>query len=128
MLILCDGGGSNNSAHYVVKDQFYRLSKELNMEIVVAHYPSYCSKWNPVEHKAFSFISKSWQGVVFDDYETVKQLAESTTTKTGFSVKAYINDKIYETGKKVSEEFMNNMPVIFDKLCPKWNYKFLAQT
>jgi hypothetical protein len=65
MLILCDGGGSNSSSHYVVKEQFKLLSEKLQMEIVVAHYPPYCSKWNPIEHRAFSFISKKWQGAVF---------------------------------------------------------------
>ena len=124
MLILCDGGGSNSSSHYVVKEQFKKLAEKLRMQIVVAHYPPYCSKWNPVEHKAFSFISKKWQGVVFKNYNIIKELAEQTTTKNGFSVKAYINTKLYQTGKKASDEFMQTMPVIFNKFLPKWNYKF----
>lgn len=126
MLILCDGGGSNSSCHYVVKEQFKRLAMELQMEIVVAHYPPYCSKWNPIEHKAFSYISKKWSGVVFKNHEIVKELAEETTTKTGFSVKAYINTKQYEIGRKASEEFMQTMPVDFNDFLPKWNYKFTA--
>ena len=124
ILILCDGGGSNGCRHHIVKEAFEKLSKRLNMEIVVAHYPAYCSKWNPIEHRAFSFISKSWQGVVFDSYEIIKELAEATTTKTGFSVKAYINEKQYLTGKKASVEFMERMPVCFDEFLPKWNHKF----
>jgi hypothetical protein len=123
MLILCDGGGSNSSSHYVVKEQLKQLAEDLKMQIVVAHYPPYCSKWNPIEHKAFSYISKKWQGVVFRNHKIIKNLAEETTTKTGFSVKAYINEKIYQTGKKASEEFMNKMPVSFNNMLPKWNYK-----
>jgi hypothetical protein len=91
---------------------------------VIAHYPPYCSKWNPIEHRAFSVISKKWQGIVFDNYNIIKELAEQTTTKTGFSVKAHINTKQYETGRKASEKFMKIMPVIFDDFLPKWNYKF----
>jgi hypothetical protein len=124
MLLLCDGGGSNNSNHHVVKEQFQLLAEKLQMEIVVAHYPPYCSKWNPIEHRAFSFISKQWQGVVFNNYDIIKELAEQTTTKTGFSVKAHINTKQYETGRKASEEFLKTNPVIFDDLLPKWNYRF----
>jgi hypothetical protein len=124
MLILCDGGGSNSSSHYVVKEQFKQLSEILRIQIVIAHYPSYCSKWNPIEHKAFSYISKKWQGEVFNNYDIIKELAEQTTTKTGFSVKAWINTKTYQTGKKASEEFMKAMPVLFSKFLPKWNYKF----
>ena len=128
MLILCDGGGSNSSSHYIVKEQLKLLSEILQMQIVIAHYPPYCSKWNPIEHKAFSFISKKWQGEVFRDHKIIKELAEQTTTKTGFSVKAYINDKIYLTGKKASDEFLKKMPVIFNKTLPKWNYKFSCKT
>jgi len=124
MLILCDGGGSNSSSHYIVKEQFKQLAVKLQIEIVVAHYPPYCSKWNPIEHRAFSYISKKWQGVVFNNYDIIKELAEQTTTKTGFSVKAYINTKLYQTGKKASEEFMKTMPVVFSDFLPKWNYKF----
>jgi len=122
---LCDGGGSNNSSYYVVKEQLMQLAKTLQVEIIVAHYPPYCSKWNPIEHRAFSYISKKWQGVVFNNYNIVKELAEQTTTKTGLSVKAYINTKQYQTGKKASEEFMKKMPVIFNKFLPKLNYKFV---
>jgi hypothetical protein len=94
------------------------------MEIVIAHYSPYCSKWNPIEHCAFSFISRKWQGVVFNNYDVIKELAEQTTIKTGFSGKAYINTKQYETGKKASEKFMKTMPVVFESFLPKWNYKF----
>jgi hypothetical protein len=124
MLILCDGGGSNSSSHYVVKEQFKQLAVDLQVEIVVAHYPPYCSKWNPIEHKAFSYISKKWQGVVFNNYNIIKELAEQTTTASGFSVKAYINTKLYQIGKKASKDFIENMPVIFNDFMPKWNYKF----
>jgi hypothetical protein len=126
MLILCDGGGSNSSSHYIVKERFKLLSEKLQIQIVVAHYPPYCSKWNPIEHRAFSYISKKWQGVVFKNHNIIKELAEQTTTKTGFSVKAHINTKLYHTGIKASEIFMKTMPVIFDKFLPKWNYKFCS--
>jgi hypothetical protein len=124
MLILCDGGGSNSCNHYVVKERLKQLAVKLQIEIVVAHYPSYCSKWNPIEHRAFSYISKKWSGVVFNNYDIIKKLAEETTTQTGFLVRANINDKQYEIGKKASEDFMKTMPVIFDDFLPKWNYKF----
>jgi len=124
MLIICDGGGSNSSSHHIVKEEFKKLAERLQIQIYMAHYPPYCSKWNPIEHRAFSYISKKWQGSVFRDHLTIKALSEKTTTKAGFSVKAYINDKMYQIGKKVSEDFMEKTPVIFSKILPKWNYKF----
>ncbi len=124
MLILCDGGGSNSCRHYVVKEQFQKLSERLKIKIVMAHYPAYCSKWNPIEHKAFCHITRYWQGIVFDSYEIVKELAEKTTTKTGFSVDVHINEKVYAIGKKVSAEFLKLMPVEFNEFLPNWNYSF----
>ena len=122
MLLLCDGGGSNGSRYHVVKEALHQLSIELDMEIVVAHYPAYCSKWNPIEHKAFCHITRAWQGIVFDSFQTVEKMAKMATTKTGFSVKVWQNKKEYKTGKKASEEFLTKYPVKFNELLPQWNY------
>jgi hypothetical protein len=128
ILVLCDGGGSNSCLHYVVKEQLQKLADRLKIDIVMAHYPAYCSKWNPIEHKAFCHITRSWKGVVFDNYEIVKELAEKTITQTGFSVEVHMNEKEYVTGKKASKEFLENMLVEFDDFIPKWNYTFKYQT
>ena len=122
MLLLCDGGGSNGSRFHVVKEALYLLAKKLEIEIVVAHYPAYCSKWNPVEHKAFCHITRAWQGIVFDSFKTVGEKAKMASTKTGFSVEVWHNEKEYNTGKKASEEFLTKYPVKFNKLLPQWNY------
>jgi len=124
LLILCDGGGSNSCLHYVVKEQFKKLAEKLQIEITIAHYPAYCSKWNPIEHKAFCHITRAWQGVVFDNYNIVKELAQQTKTEKGFSVEVHFNEKKYETGNKASKEFLESMPVEFSEILPKWNYTF----
>ena len=72
MLLLCDGGGSNACLHYIVKYDLCRLAKLLGMNILVAHYPAHCSKWNPIEHKLFSHLHRAWQGAVFHDIQIVK--------------------------------------------------------
>jgi hypothetical protein len=124
MLLLCDGGGSNACLHYIVKCDLCRLSKQLGMNILVAHYPAYCSKWNPIEHKLFSHLHRAWQGAIFHDIQIVKELALETSTSTGLSVKVNINDKIYQTGRKVSDDFKENINkfITFDDHIPKWNY------
>jgi beta-glucosidase/6-phospho-beta-glucosidase/beta-galactosidase len=127
MLLLCDGGGSNGCLHHVVKEQLKKLCDKLQIEIVVAHYPAYCSKWNPIEHRAFCHITRFWQGVVFKNYDIVKELAESTTTETGFSVEVTFNDKEYKTGNKASAEFLASKPYQSDEILPKWNYSFKPQ-
>lgn len=122
MLILCDGGGSNSCRHYVVKEQLQKLFERIKIEIVMAHYPAYCSKWNPIEHKAFCHITRAWKGIVFDGYGIVKELAEKVTTKSGFSVNVHISEKVCVTGKKASQGFIENRSVEFDDFIPKWNY------
>ena len=124
MLVLCDGGGSNSCRHHIIKQDLYNLSKILDMNILVAHYPAYCSKWNPIEHKLFPHLHRAWEGAVFHNIQLVKELALETSTKSGLSVEVRINHKTYETGRKVSHDFKENLDkfIVFDELIPKWNY------
>ena len=126
MLLLCDGGGSNNSRHYIVKQDLYQLAQRLDMNIVVAHYPPYCSKWNPIEHRLFCHVHRAWEGTIFHNIQIVKERAELTSTKTGLGVKVIINEKNYLTKRKVEPYFKENINdfVTFDDLLPQWNYYF----
>jgi Rhodopirellula transposase DDE domain len=113
---VCDGGGSNNSRHYIVKQDLYKLAQSIDMNIVVAHYPPYCSKWNPIEHKLFAHVHRAWDGAVFQNIQIVKELAENTATKTGLEVKVKINTNTYQTKRIVEEDFKENLNsfVFFD--------------
>jgi len=124
LLLLCDGGGSNSCNHYIVKQDLVKLAKRLNIKILVAHYPAYCSKWNPIEHKLFSQIHKAWEGSIFHNINIVRELTMETCTKTGLEVQVRVNNKKYETGRKYEEEFKNDIEkyIIFDDQLPKWNY------
>lgn len=124
MLLLCDGGGSNASAHYIVKQDLVKLAKSLNINILVAHYPPYCSKWNPIEHRLFSQITHTWSGVALKNIEYVKNLTNTTTTRTGLKVITSINTKQYLTKREVSQKFKDNIEnyITFDDKRPKWNY------
>lgn len=124
MLLLCDGGGSNASAHYIVKQDLLKLAKRLNINILVAHYPPYCSKWNPIEHRLFSQITHTWSGTPLFNIEFVKELTDTTTTKTGLKVITSINEKKYLTKREVPQEFKDNLKdyIQFDDKNPKLNY------
>lgn len=127
LLILCDGGGSNNSRHYIVKQDFYKLAQQLQINIVIAHYPPYCSKYNPIEHRLFCHVHRAWDGTVFHNIQIVKELALNTSTKTGLGVKVRINPNEYKTKRSVNPDFKENIEkfVSFDEILPQWNYKFL---
>jgi hypothetical protein len=128
MLWLCDGGGSNSSSHYVFKEALQNLADRLDISIRVAHYPPYCSKYNPIEHRLFPHLTRAWQGVVFHTLDIVTRLARETHTSTGLRVTVDVIKKAYQTGQKVAHDFKQNMRIVFDNEMPKWNYTALPST
>ncbi len=128
ILVLCDGGGSNNARHYIFKQDLQALVDEIGVEIRIAHFPPYCSKYNPVEHRLFPHLTRACQGVIFKSREIVCELMAKTQTRQGLSVTVNVIDQVYETGRKVADDFKQNMPIIFDDLLPQWNYTAIPQT
>ncbi|MEA5465836.1 ISAzo13 family transposase [Leptothoe sp. PORK10 BA2] len=122
ILLLCDGAGSNRSRYYIFKQDLQALVNELGIEIRIAHYPPYTSKYNPIEHRLFPHRARGCQGVIFDSVQTVQQLMATATTRTGLNVFTTILDKTYQTGRKVAEGFKSNMKIVFDDFLPQWNY------
>ncbi len=122
ILALCDGGGSNGARHYIFKEDLQKLVNEIELPIRIAHYPSYCSKYNPIEHRLFPHVTRACQGVVFENIKIVKELMKKTKTRKGLSVTVKIIDKIYHTGRKVASDFIENMKIIFHEILPNWNY------
>lgn len=123
LLILCDGGGSNASRHDIFKEDLQLLADELGLEIRIAHYPPYCSKYNPIEHRLFPHVTRACQGVLFTSVKLVKELMEKTKTRKGLKVFVEIIEKVYETGRKAAEDFKQNMRIVFDNFLPSWNYR-----
>ena len=123
ILLLCDGGGSNGCNQYLFKQDLQRLVDEIGVEIRVAHYPAYCSKYNPIEHRLFPHVTRACQGVVFTSIDLVKKLMKRTKTEKGLRVVVNLITTVYKTGRKVCESFKKNMPIIFDSILPKWNYR-----
>lgn len=127
ILLLCDGGGSNSSNYYIFKEDLQKLANEIGIEIRIAHYPPYTSKYNPIEHRLFPHVTRACQGVIFTSIELVKSLIEKTSTKTGLSVIVNLIDKVYDKGRKVMDGFKENLPIVFDEYLPKWNYRAIPQ-
>jgi hypothetical protein len=95
---------------------------ELGIEIRIAHFPPYCSKFNPIEHRLFPHVTRACQGVVFTSVALVKQLMEKTHTTKGLRVVVDILETVYQTGRKVADDFITKMRIVFDELLPQWNY------
>ena len=122
LLVLCDGGGSNSASKYLFKEDLQALANRLGLAIRVAHYPPYCSKYNPIEHRLFPHVTRACKGVIFETAETAKRYMENAETATGLSVVVRFLDKIYATGRKYAENFKKTMKIVFDAFLPKWNY------
>jgi hypothetical protein len=125
ILGLCDGGGSNHTHHYIFKEDLQKLVDELGIEIRIAHYPPYCSKYNPIEHRLFPHVTRACQGVLFTSVALVKELIEKTKTSKGLKVVVELIETVYHTGRKVAADFKANMRIVFDDHLPRWNYRAL---
>ena len=84
----------------------------------MAHYPSYCSKHNPIEHSVFPHVTRACEGLVFDSLHTVKELISKTSTETGLKVTVGILDKVYKAGRKVAEKLKSTSNVVSDDVLP----------
>jgi hypothetical protein len=125
ILILCDGSGNNSSRGYLFKYYLQHIANETKLEIRVAHYPPYCSKYNPIEHRLFPHVTRACQGVIFNNYEQVHKYIETTNTKTGLSVNAEIIRKGYEKGQKLTTNEIDSINIYHDDFLGKWNYRIL---
>jgi hypothetical protein len=122
ILALADGGGSNSSRHYIFKEDLQKLVNEIGVEIRMAHYPPYTSKYNPIEHRLFCHVTRACEGVVFSSIEVVQELVSKTSTSKGLKVFSTIKDKVFQTGRKFTVGFKDNMTIVFDEILGKWNY------
>ena len=123
LLILADSGGSNSSRSRVWKYKIQRnLCDQFGLSVRVSHYPPGSSKWNPIEHRLFSEISKNWAGHPLDSFETVLKYIRTTKTSKGLKVKAHFVRKKYVTGEKVSNKQMSRLSIKENEVLPEWNY------
>lgn len=123
ILLLADGGGSNGARIRAWKWYLQeRLCDRHRLTVTVCHYPTGTSKWNPVEHRLFSQISKNWAGVPLRNYETILNYISTTTTKKGLTVKSHLLRGNYETGLKISDRQMAALSLERHETQPQRNY------
>ena len=123
LLIEADSGGSNGARCRVWKQLLQeKVADRFGLTITVCHYPTGCSKWNPIEHRLFSEVSKTWAGCPLRSWELILQYISETKTQTGLTVRAVLVTEKYETGIKVSDEVMDGLHLEYHNVCPQWNY------
>ena len=127
ILLLCDSGGSNGYRPRFWKYALYeKIARGHGITVTVCHYPPGASKWNPVEHRLFSFISIEWAGHPLRSIDVMKKYIQGTTTKTGLEVTALVNDRHYLTGKRVPGRVFKTIPISNHSELSAWNYTIRA--
>ena len=122
LTITADGGGSNGSRVRLWKVELQKLADELGLTVVVLHLPPGTSKWNKIEHRLFSFISRNWRGRPLIDYRTIVELIGATTSTAGLTVRCELDENPYPAGIKVSDEEMAELNIFRDDFHGEWKY------
>jgi len=122
LLITADGGGSNGSRSRLWRVCLQELADDLELKLMVSHFPPGTSKWNKIEHRLFSFITQNWRGKPLVSHEAIVNLIAKTTTRAGLSVKAALDDSHYETAIKVSDEELASLRLTPHQFHGDWNY------
>lgn len=123
LLLLGDTGGSNGCRCRAWKTELQaQLVNVFGLTVTVAHYPTGASKWNPIEHRLFSEISKNWAGEPLDSYQKILRFLRSTRTQTGLAVTAHLDRRHYQTGIEPTPEQLQGLRLQLSEVLPKWNY------
>ena len=129
LLILADTGGSNGYRCSAWKTELQRqLCDRFGIAVTVAHYPTGASKWNPIEHRLFSEISKQWAGEPLTSYEKILRLLRQTRTATGLTVRAILTHTIFPTKVKAAAGPSAQLALKVHRVLPNWNYTIRPQT
>ena len=122
LLITADGGGSNGYRLRLWKVELQALANELGFPITVCHLPPGTSKWNKIEHRLFSFITKNWRGKPLLTHQVIVNLICATTTQTGLLVKSRIDEGIYPKGRRISDHELARVNIEPHSFHGEWNY------
>lgn len=127
LLITADSGGSNGYRLHLWKRELQKFANDKKMNITVCHFPPGTSKWNKIEHRLFSYITKNWRGRPLIDYETVVNLIAATKTKAGLTVKVRFDKRVYNKGIKVTPDELKKIKIKKHKFHGEWNYTIKPQ-
>lgn len=125
ILILCDCGGANSYRHHRFKVLLQRLAKKIGIRIIVAHYPPYNSKYNPIERKLFSHVQRTIKNTILVDIYQVKELMSKTTHKKGLTVHVRVILEEYPLKLPSNKEDIDESRILRHPELPQFSYTIL---
>jgi hypothetical protein len=122
LTITADSGGSNNPRTRLWRRECQRLADQTGLTIQVCHFPPGTSKWNKIEHRMFSFVSRNWRGRPLESLEIVLNLIAGTSTNTGLKIYTRLDERSYERGVEVTDEQLAQINITRHAFHGDWNY------
>ena len=120
LLINADNGPEMHSRRTQLMYRLTGLADHYQVNVKLAYYPPYHSKYNPVE-RVWGGLEQHWNGSLLDSIDTVLAFARSFSWRSRQPFVTYV-DRIYETGKRLSQTAMAQLEQRFDRLpgLEKW--------
>jgi hypothetical protein len=128
LTITADCGGSNGNRTRLWKTELQRLADETGLQVEVCHFPPGTSKWNKIEHRLFSFISRNWRAKPLVSLEVIVNLIAATTSRTGLAVYAQLDERDYPDKVKVPDAELQAVDLTGHVFHPDWNYLIKSRT
>jgi hypothetical protein len=122
LLITADSGGSNGMRVRLWKWELQRFADDTGLTLHVSHLPPGTSKWNKIEHRLFSFISRNWRGRPLLSHATIVNLIAATRTETGLTVRCMLDRRTYPKNVRVTDTQMQRIRLRPDPFHGDWNY------
>jgi hypothetical protein len=122
LLITADCGGSNGYRNRLWKVELAKLAADTGLAVTVCHLPPATSKWNRIEHRMFCHISMNWRGRPLVSHEVIVETIAATTTSSGLTVAAALDEGAYPAGVKVTDKQLKALPLTPHDFHGEWNY------
>ena len=122
LLITADAGGSNGARLRLWKWELQQLANRTGLTITTCHFPPGTSKWNTIEHRLFSHISRNWRGRPLVSLAVIVNLIGATRTTTGLRVRCELDRGTYPKGRTISDEQLATLRFTPHRFHGDWNY------
>jgi len=122
LLITADAGGSNGARLRLWKWELQQLANRTGLTITTSHFPPGTSKWNTIEHRLFSYISRNWRGQPLVSLAVIVNLIGATRTATGLRVRCEVDRGTYPKGRTISDEQLASLRLTPHRFHGDWNY------
>lgn len=126
LLLQQDNGPENHSRRTQFMHRMVKMADQLQLNIQLAYYPPYHSKYNPVE-RFWGHLEQHWNGDLLDSLDTVLRFAKTMTWHQQHPIVTLVH-KVYHKGVKLAQSAMTLLEQRFERLPGLEKYFVLIRT